>query len=172
MPHNETADCGYDVFGFINSAINNAVVNQQAGFAFSGTPGCTSQCAIAIVTTPNAGLYAHIVYEFGTTLGYDTSLLFEAGMATSADAASSLLYLDPATQYSPPQSGYNPDIFATIRRDTLAQDGGGPGNAALAWQNAIGSNILTSRVTAPSRGASVIVTPSITARSCNTNESG
>ncbi len=172
ITHSETADCGYDVFGFLNNAINNALVNRQAGFSFSGTPSCTSQCAISVVTTPNAGLYAHIVSVFGATLGYNTSLLFEEGMATSADAASSLLYIDPATQYSPPQSTYNPDIFATVLRYTIPQDGGGAGTASLAWQNAIGSNILTFRVTDPSRGVSAIATPTITTRACNTDESG
>jgi hypothetical protein len=164
MTHNETGDCGYDVFGFINNGINNPLVNQQAGFSFSGTPSCTGRCAVAIVTTPNAGLYAHIVSVFGATLGYNTNLLFEEGMATSANAASSLLYIDPATQYTPPQSTYNPDIFATVLRYSIAQDGGGAGSASLTWQNAVGSNVLIFRVTDPSRGAAAIATPTITAR--------
>jgi hypothetical protein len=172
VSHNETADCNYDVFGFFNNAINNAVVNQQAGFQFSGTSSCPGKCAIAIVTTPNAALYAHIVSVFGAMLGYNTTLLFEEGMATSANSAASLLYIDPATQYAPPQSGYNPDIFATVLRYTIPQDGGGLNTASLVWQNAIGSNILAFRVTDPSRGASAIATPTITARACNTDESG
>ena len=174
--HIETPDCNFNVFGFFNNAINNALIQQQAGYSFSNYGTCAgSNCAIAIITTPNQQIMTDATTGFGSVLHYNTAELFEESMATGSGTPSPLLYVAPPTGSMLPLPPHGPDTMATILRYTLPNDSGVSGSPSYAWQQAIGTNVLTFRVTMPTGGTiTPIATPAvpITAQSCNTDESG
>jgi hypothetical protein len=167
--HVETPDCNYNVFGYINNAINNVLIQQQATFSFSNGPGCIgTSCAIAIIITPNQQIFKD-AYDAFAALGYNTNLLFEEGMATGAGTPSPLLNVLPASG----SLTYAPDTMATILRYTIPSGTNGTGTPSYNWEQNIGTNVLTFRLTQQTGGTiTPIPTPMITSQSCNTNESG